>query len=206
VQYEISVPGKSFHAARAEEGISALTQAAKIAVEIERMDAELPRHPKLSKGSQFVRSFVSNSESLSLPDSAILLVDRHLVFPEDAESARMGLQARIDKLYDKGELRDADGRRARVSVKAREVPYMMPFVTSETDPDVARLAGAVKAILGAEARFNYGLSVADENMLAMQGVPTASFGPIGGGEHSGEEWVSKKSYLELISVLKAFIS
>ncbi|MEW6748460.1 MAG: M20/M25/M40 family metallo-hydrolase [Candidatus Micrarchaeota archaeon] len=206
VQYQIDVPGKSFHAARAEEGISALTQAARIAIELESM--EMPAHQKLSRGSQFVRSFSSSSESLSLPDKAALLVDRHLVFPESAESARAEMQDAIDRLYDSGELREADGRRAMVSIRPREVPYLMPFVTPEEEPEVQRLASAIRDALGpdVEPRYNYGMSVADENLLAMQGVPTASFGPIGGGEHSSGEWVSKRSYLELIEVLKRLIA
>ncbi len=87
-QYEVDVPGKSFHAARASEGISAVTEAAKLAIEIDRMNETLPRHPDLSQGHMFVRSFHSESASLSLPDSAKLLIDRHLVPPENAESAK----------------------------------------------------------------------------------------------------------------------
>ncbi|MFH0884623.1 MAG: M20/M25/M40 family metallo-hydrolase [Candidatus Micrarchaeota archaeon] len=205
-QYEVDVPGRSFHAARASEGISAVTEAAKLALEIERMNDTLPRHPNLAQGHMFVRSFHSESVSLSLPDSAKLLVDRHLVPPEDAESAGKDIENRIRSLYEAGAMKGADGRITTVRVMPREVPYLMPFVTPEDNPDVARLTGVIKEVLGAPAAYNYGMSVADENLIAMQGVPVVSYGPVGGGEHSNGEWVSKKSYLELIEVLKAFIS
>ncbi len=205
-QYEIDVPGRSFHAARPDGGISAVTEAAKLSVEIERMNPSLPSHPELSQGHMFVRSFHSESVSLSLPDSARLLVDRHLVPPEDAESARDDIEKRIRSLYEAGTLRGADGRITTVRVKPREVPYLMPYSTPMENPDVARLAGTIEKVLGIGASYNFGMSVADENLIAMHGVPVASFGPIGGGEHSSGEWVSKKSYLELIEVLKAFLS
>jgi succinyl-diaminopimelate desuccinylase len=205
-QYELDVPGKSFHAARASEGISAISEAAKLAIEIDRMNETLPLHPELSQGNMFVRSFHSESVSLSLPDSAKLLVDRHLVPPENAESARLDIENRIRSLYEAGAMKGADGRITTVRVKPREVPYLMPYATPRDNPEVARLGGVIRKTLGADVAFNYGMSVADENLIAMQGVPVASFGPIGGGEHSSGEWVSKKSYLELIEVLKAYIS
>lgn len=205
-QYSISVPGRSFHAARAAEGVSAVTEAAKLAVAIEGMNSSMPRHEMLGEGDMFVRKFFSESVSLSVPDEASLVVDRHLVLPEDAEGGRADLQSRVDALYSNGTLRDlGNGRRAAVKVVPREVPYLMPYATAEENPEVRRLAAAVKGTLGVDARYNCGRSVADENLIAMQGVPVVSYGPIGGGEHSSGEWVSKKSYLELIDVLKAFL-
>jgi len=206
VQFELDVPGKSFHAARASEGVSAVTEAAKLAIEMDKMNDSLPKHPDLGQGHMFVRSFHSESESLSLPDSAKLLIDRHLVPPENAESARDDLEKRIRSLYEAGAMNGADGRITTVRVKPREVPYLMPYATPRENPEVVRLSKTIERTLGAPAEYNYGLSVADENMIAMQGVPVASFGPIGGGEHSSDEWVSKKSYLELIDVLKAFLA
>jgi acetylornithine deacetylase/succinyl-diaminopimelate desuccinylase-like protein len=205
VQYEIAVPGRSVHAAHMEDGISAITEASKLALELEKMNAELPRHDKLSRGSQYVRSFQSQSVSLSVPDEARLLVDRHLVFPETIESAGKQIEERINRMYASGALREVDGRRATLTVKPRAVPYLMPYLTPENSPQVVLLGEAIRSTLGAEPCYNYGLSVADENLIAAQGVPVISYGPVGAGEHSGNEWVSKKSYLELIDVLKAHL-
>ena len=204
-QYEVMVPGKSFHAARAEEGISAVTEAAKLALEIERMNATLPEHPQLSRGHMFVRAFHSESESLSLPDSARLIIDRHLVPPEDAEGARADIEGRVQALYAAGLMRGAENT-STVRVVPRGVPYLMPYATPQDDPGVAMLSAAISGVLGVDAAYNYGMSVADENLLAMQGIPVASFGPIGGGEHSSGEWVSRQSCIELAEVLRAFIS
>ncbi|MFH1784970.1 MAG: M20/M25/M40 family metallo-hydrolase [Candidatus Micrarchaeota archaeon] len=203
VQYEIDVFGKSCHAAMIENGISAITEASKIAVELENMNSQLPTHPDLNMGNQFVRRIYSETVSLSIPDKATLIVDRHLVLPETAESVRDDLQSTINKLYDDGTLRNQ--KRATVKVKPREVPYLLPYVTSKENQNVQKLANLIKEKLGVEANYNCGMSVADENLIAMQGIPIITYGPIGSGEHSCGEWVSKKSYLELIEVLKAFI-
>ena len=101
---------KSFHAARMERAISAITIASKIAIEIEKMNKNLPKHKELSRGNQFVRKFESESISLSIPDSATLLVDRHLVIPENIESARLNIQNRINQMYDRGIIIQAEGR------------------------------------------------------------------------------------------------
>lgn len=206
VQYEIEVPGRSFHAAKMERGISAVTEASKLAIELERMNAELPRHAHLSHGNQYVRRFFSESVSLSLPDTATLWVDRHLVPPESAESARQQIEQKIDSLYRNGILRETDGRRARVQIRPREVPYMMPYEVRSDNPQVQRLSTVIQQTLNVPARYNYGLTVADENMIAMQGIPVVCYGPIGDGEHSGGEWILKKSYLEMIEVLKNYLT
>ena len=169
------------------------------------MNTDLPKHPKLSHGNQYVRKFFSESVSLSIPDEATLIVDRHLVVPETADGVRKEIQKKIDELYAKGVLKEVDGKRAIISVKPREVPYLMPYLTPEDDPNVKQLSRVIEKKLATKVQYNYGLSVADENLIAMQNIPIVSYGPIGEGEHSNGEWVSKKSYLELIEVLKEFL-
>ncbi len=205
-QYEIEVPGRSAHAARMENGISAVSEASRLAIEIEKMNAVMPTHPLLSKGDVFVRKIFSESVSLSLPDQAALTVDRHLVLPEDAENTAEDMQKRVDKLYSGGILQEIDGRRARVRLVPRHVPYMLPYVVSPANSHVRKLDSAIEKTLKAKARHNYGLTVADENMIAMQGIPVVTYGPIGGGEHTCEEWVSARSYLEMIDVIRNFLS
>ncbi|MFH1521045.1 MAG: M20/M25/M40 family metallo-hydrolase [Candidatus Micrarchaeota archaeon] len=205
VQYEITIPGKSYHAAKMENGISAITEASKLAIEIEKMNTELPQHEKLSHGNQFVRKFFSESVSLSIPDRAVLLVDRHLVLPETAESARNDIERKINQLYADGTLKNLDEEKAKVIIKPREVPYLMPYVTQQNNSHVQRLNSVIREKLDVDASYNCGLSVADENLIAMQGIPIVTYGPIGSGEHSNGEWVSKQSFLEMIEVLKTFV-
>jgi acetylornithine deacetylase/succinyl-diaminopimelate desuccinylase-like protein len=193
VQYQVDVKGESAHAAFGN-GVNAITEASKVAIEIEKANNELPTHEHLPKGNQFVRKFFSESLSLSIPDSAKLIVDRQLVIPENAESGSASLQ----------QIANRTTNRASVSVVPREVPYLMPYITSQQNEYVQRLANIVEQQIG-NPNYSYGYSPADENLFAMQNLPVISYGPIGSNQHSADEWVSKKSYLELIQVLKAFL-
>ncbi len=197
-QYELEVSGKSYHAAHLDKGVSAISEASKIALAIERMD--MPRHPELISGNQFVREMQSKSTSLSIPEKARLVIDRHLVFPESVESARADIQRKIDELVPDLLVKP------EVRAVTREVPYLMPYITAKENPYVEKLALSIERRLGIKAEYNYGMSVADENLIAMQGIPVASYGPIGAGEHSCDEWVSKQSYLELVDVMRDYMS
>ena|GEM_PF-6929866 len=54
------------------------------------------------------------------------------------------------------------------------------------------------------ARYAYGASVADDNVLAAH-APTFSIGPLGGGEHTRGEWASKESCLQLAGIAREFV-
>ena len=40
----------------------------------------------------------------------------------------------------------------------------------------------------------------------MHGLPVVTVGPVGGNQHSANEWIEKKSYLELIEVLRKIVN
>jgi len=200
---QLEVPGRSAHGGHSSDGINAISEAARLVQLLERM--ELPSHKLLPKPNQFVRKIAAESTSLSVPDKAIVELDRHLVGPETPETARVDVQKFIDSLYDSGEFREIDGRRIVVGVKPREVPYLLPYTTANSSELVNRVGVAVRGVTNSEPRFVYGASVADENIFAMHGLPVVTVGPVGGNQHQANEWVTKKSYLELIEVLKKIV-
>jgi acetylornithine deacetylase/succinyl-diaminopimelate desuccinylase-like protein len=199
---QIEVPGKSAHGGHAGQGINAINEAARLIQKLEGM--ELPDHPLLPKPNQFIRKIAAENTSLSLPDSAVVELDRHLVLPEDAESARTHVQEFVDSLYAVKEFHEIEGRKIMVRIKPREVPYLMPYVTSEKNELAIEVGNAVRCAIK-EPRFVYGATVADENVFATIGLPVITLGPTGGNQHAANEWVSKQSYLDLIEVLKEFI-
>jgi acetylornithine deacetylase/succinyl-diaminopimelate desuccinylase-like protein len=192
------------HAAHSRGQESATREAARLVVALEEMNGELPTHELLRQASQYVSSMESRSTSLSTPDEATVVVDRHLVVPEDAESVLRDYRAFLDSLYSDGRLDEIDGKRISVSIKEREQPYLMPYHTPKDNPLAKSLAQAVRSEAG-EPHYNSGYSVADECVLASSGVPVVSLAPIGGNEHGADEWVSKRSYLMMIKVLRSFI-
>ena len=185
-------------------GVNAITEASRLAIELERMNAGMPLHERLPPPSQFVSRIHGEASSLSLPEQAMLVLDRHLVTPETTESVLEGLRAAVDRLYADGTFGEMNGRRITVGIKERETPYLAPYVTPEDNDYVRMLAGIVRERAG-EPEYVYGTSVADENVLSMQGIQVFGIGPEGGNCHAANEWVSRKSCLDLAQTLRAFV-
>ena len=200
---EITVPGKSSHGAHVSLGTNAINEAARFVLALEKM--KLPENTVFPPATQFVRSFKAENTSLSIPDFAIIELDRHTIPPETSESVLKEIKQFIDSLYASGEFRETESKRITVKLKERKTPYLDPYVTNKEHPFVKKLATAILDYHKSEPVFNCGSSVADENVFARSGLPVVTVGVIGGNEHSANEWVSKQSYFDLIEVLSRFI-
>jgi succinyl-diaminopimelate desuccinylase len=203
--YEIHVPGRSSHGAHIEDGISAISEAARLVLELERLNAMRKTHPKLPPPTQFIRKIYGESTSLSLPDTAVIELDRHLVTPETPESVLKELRGFIADLYSRKIFNEIDGRSMRADIRPRKTPYLAPYVTEVSSPIVKRLAASVEKE-GGRPFFNYGASVADENVFASKGIPVVSLGPEGAAYHAADEWVSRASFERLIRIYSGFVS
>lgn len=201
--YEFDVPGVSAHAADIRNGVNALTEAARLALELEGMNGRMPLHELLPRSSQFVSRIDGGSTSLSLPERASVVLDRHMVTPETPESVLGSLRAELDSLYSRGLFKEVRGKRITVRIKERETPYLAPYVTPQGNPYVQKLADTVRR--HGEPIYAYGASVADENVLSMQGIPVMGIGPEGGNAHAADEWVSGDSLIGLSETLHAFV-
>lgn len=202
---EIIVPGRSAHGAEMEKGISAISEAGRLALALEKMNGKLGSHPLLPPPTQFVRKIHGESTSLSIPETAIIELDRHMVVPETPQSVLRQVRSFIASLYGSGKFRPIDGKRINARLAARPNPYLSPYVTPHSNSHVRLLSRIVHEETGRPPKYSYGRSVADDNRLASAGVPVISIGPMGAGEHTCNEWVSKRSYLSLVKILRAFI-
>lgn len=201
---ELEVPGQACHGATLEKGVSAITEASRLAIELDRLNGSLGTHELLPPPTQFIRSLHSDSGSLSLPERAVLELDRHMVVPESPESVLQQINEFIDSLYAQGKFKEIDGKRITARIKPRDVPYLLPYVTPVDNPNVQKISDIVRKRVD-EPVYSYGNSVADENVFAAQGIPMISVAAEGGNEHSANEWVSKKSFLEMIEIYKEII-
>jgi len=201
--YEFRIPGKSIHGAHSSGESNALSEASRLAIALEGMNNSLSKHENLPNASQFVSRIHSEATSLSTPSEATVVLDRHLVVPETPESVLNELRNFLDGLYSSGRLNEANGR-ISVSIKEREAPYLMPYLTPKEHDFTRSFSDAVRNEIG-EPQYNYGWSVADECILASTGIPLITLPPIGGNEHTADEWISQNSYFEMIRVLRRFI-
>lgn len=195
VGIKITVRGKSAHAASPHLGINAIDEAVKIISSLKNI--HLATHTKLGKGSICVLNINGGVKSLSVPELAEIIIDRHLVPPETKESVLKQLKTFIKK----------SGLKSSVEVKLieRATPFLMPYFTSEKNKYVQMINETIKMVYG-KVIYNYELSVADENYFGSRlHLPVVIIGPRGGDAHAANEWVSLQSIKELINIFLIFL-
>lgn len=204
VVFSVEIFGKSAHGAHPEKGINAIDEASKLVVALGKI--KLQKNPLLGEGTLFVRKFESQSTSLSIPDSAYLEIDRHLVLPETIQSAKSQLEKLIQDLYKTNKLSKNADSKIKVSVKVRETPYIEPYITKVSNPFVQNILSLMKSNFTQNIVINYGKSVADDNIFATElKVPVITIGPRGGNIHGANEWVSKESLNDVSKLYKLII-
>ncbi len=88
MEMEVTFRGISSHGSAPERGKNAIYMAARVCLEIEKLNASLPQDDFLGKGSITVTEFVSGSPSLcAVADFARIHLDRRLTWGETQESA-----------------------------------------------------------------------------------------------------------------------
>lgn len=194
VLVEILVEGSPAHGSKPDEGRNAVVVASKIATAIEEMP--IGSHPELGAGSVCPLLLEGGSETLSVPDRARLLVDRHIVVGETADQVLQEVRDLVDSL-------DLD---AAVSVGLRDAPEpdmgYGPYVTDPDHPLLDALSSASRATTGRDPDIGYFSSVGDFNLLGHRlGLPTAIVGPDGGNIHGTGEYVDTADVVDVARIL-----
>ena len=122
MEMEMQVRGVSCHGSAPERGDNAIYKAARIALEIEKLNGGLRSDPFLGKGSITVTEARSSSPSLcAVPDGAALHLDRRLTQGETKESAV-------------AEVREAALRAGVTDAKVTVLTYAEPAYTGKIYP------------------------------------------------------------------------
>jgi succinyl-diaminopimelate desuccinylase len=197
----IEIEGVSSHGAEPDRGVNAIDEAAKIATAVQSI--RMRTHEKLPAETLFVRRIEGHSTSLSVPESASLELDVHIVPPSTADETRDRVEKFVNHLRTDGTLNRET--KTKVYLAKRDTPYLGPYMTSESDPTVQRVLRAIEEEFR-EPIVTYGASVADDNVLAHEfGVPVLTLGPYGENEHSLNEWVSRSSLERLVALYSTII-
>ncbi len=191
--------GKKAHAARPELGVNAIEELGRFVGALGRI--RLRRHGKLGRGSYCTLHIEGSADGLSVPDSAVALLDRHVVVGEDWDGVVTELTGLTEKLGLKSNL--------RISRFPRPTPDMRPYVVRENNHFVNLFRKVYRRLFGSIPDITYGRSVGDFNYLATYlGVPTLVYGPVGRNWHSADEWVGvdslkrvKRFYVEYLKAL-----
>jgi acetylornithine deacetylase/succinyl-diaminopimelate desuccinylase-like protein len=209
VEYDFQVFGKACHGADAfihPEAVNAVHEAAKLQAALvpdcASVKREFSAHGARAMNSSYI-SFQSGGQAmLSVPDKASFVLDRTFLPDESPETELVRLQELVGALQSE---RAVDPR-AKITVTPRPRPTSscQPYLCAPDHPEILRVLKAVGEHSQAHS-FRIGRSVADENRVAVLGIPTLTIGPHGAGSHTNEEWVEPGSVLRIAAIFESLI-
>lgn len=192
MEMKIRVFGKSAHGAHQERGINAATKAARIMLDIEKLNKRLRRDAFLGKGSVCVTKVDSQTNSLNcIPHEVELYLDRRLTAGETCDSALAEIRALPSFADARVELLDYEARSWR-GTRAAQEKYYPTWVLDEDHPLVQ--AGVAAATIANERPPKVTKWDFSTNGVATMGrhhIPTIGYAP--GLEelaHTTEEWIA----------------
>jgi putative selenium metabolism hydrolase len=178
VEMTITVKGRSAHAAHCEKGISALYKAAPILLDIEKLNDRLAVDDFLGKGTITASFLDVKTPSLnSVPDAAIIYLDRRLTVGETKELAVEEIRA-LPSLGDaKVEILDYEAT-AWTGKKVEQEKYFPTWVLDEEHDLVQAAAEAIEAARGAKPKISrWVFSTNGVATMGRLGIPTIGFAP-----------------------------
>ncbi|EFW92023.1 ArgE/DapE-related deacylase [Haladaptatus paucihalophilus DX253] len=192
--YDIEVKGHAAHGSQPHKGTNAVVDAGKVADALSNLD--VGSHPKLGDGSVCPLLLEGGSQTLSVPERAQLMVDRHVVLGETEEIVREQAEEAVAALDIESE----------VEIGFRESPdpgiKYGPYVTPEDHDLVTSLVGATESVAGVEPEFGYFASVGDFNYLGDRAdLPTVIVGPDGENIHGAGEFVYTDEVVETARIV-----
>jgi len=211
LEVEVEIRGRSSHGSAPERGDNAAYKAARVVLEVERLNERLADDPFLGRGTVAVTEVVTGSPSLcAVPDSARLHLDRRLTAGETKERAV-------------AEVREAAGRagvpEARVFVpeyrepshRGRVVPYEKYFpawTLEENSPWLEKAVSAYAGLFGKPPNVGkWTFSTNGVGIMPAYRIPCLGFGP--GSEpqaHAADEFCPVEDLALAAAFYAAFVA
>jgi len=197
MEMKLTVYGKSAHGAHQERGINAATKAARLALDIERLNKKLRTDKFLGKGSICVTKVDSETNSLNcIPHRVELYLDRRLTAGETKASAL----AEVRRL---GAFGDSDIEVLQYEAvswrghKARQEKYFPTWVLEEDHPLVRAGVAAATLANGRKPKVTkWDFSTNGVATMGRHKIPTIGYAP--GKEelaHTTDEWIAADDLL-----------
>ncbi|GAA4381189.1 M20/M25/M40 family metallo-hydrolase [Agromyces bauzanensis] len=185
--YRVEYDGVAAHGSQPDLGVDAIERALDGLLALRAFGRELaarPRHPLLGTGSVRVATIDGGTDAATVADRCVLVVERRTL-PGDADPG-----AELERVLAASE----PSRIVRVvSRPAMEAGAGAAIVRSVLD--------GVERVTGAPADRRGDPWWTDAGLIADAGIPVVLVGPIGGGAHADEEWVSIASLEALTDVI-----
>jgi putative selenium metabolism hydrolase len=209
MEMELTFTGRSAHGSAPERGDNAIYKMARVALEIERLNARLTGDAFLGKGTIVASECAGSGPSqCAVADSARLYVDRRLAAGETKELAVAQMQAiagleKLDGMKVTVPLYDRPAYTGKVSPTEKFYPA---WVTPEDHPAVKAGCTAFRELFGSEPRVDkWTFSTNGVAIAGQHGIPCVGFGP--GFEeqaHAPDEWTPIEHLWKAAAMYAAF--
>ncbi len=200
---KVTVHGKAAHGARPARGINAIDRASRIIAALK--DLPMDSHELLGEGSYCVLKIRGGTETLSVPDSCEMIIDRHYTNTMTEEDVVREFSVHLSKHSQFQGINQGDDRsgavREDVQLIEREVPFLEPYHRSIDEPFIA---GFFDSVGKSGKDVVYGASVGDFNIFGSR-MPTIVYGPDGGNHHSADEFVLGSSINRVYAQLEGWL-
>jgi len=193
---ELTIRGKSGHAARPEEGVSAIEEMTTLLYHLDR--EWRAAYLQGTIGSHCVLRVWSDYEgySLNIPECCRALVNKQMCPDEREEDVIRSIQERFAQCGLRGSL---EIQRCR--------PHYLPYQADQNDPHLIRLTELAQKKTGKRPPWVINQSVSDGNIIQPRlGIQTVLFGPQGIGFHKPDEYLLLDTALEYIEIMYQFLT
>lgn len=194
--YKVTVKTQGGHVYMVGKRASAIEEACKILVAIKKM--KQMKHKDLGESVIFPRFIKGGANAMSIPSHVEFELETQQVPPQTTEIVLQELQNIIAKLKLNVEV--------TITPVERSTPFCQPFVIDKKDYFVQQVSQVLQKTIGEKPTYYYRRSVADENRIAALGIPVLTIGPKGGNAHEPNEWVSKKSLIQLTQFFRNLLT
>lgn len=189
----VSVAGRSAHGSRPQEGVNAVTAAARLIAALDGLERR--SHPRLGPANHCVLNVAGGPDryEIRVPDAARFLVNWHVMPGESSADAVAEIDGLIADLDSPASFDIAVGG-----------PRYESYWLEDDHAFVRQFRAAYLDTLGMEPKLSFGRGVSDANIFnADSGVPTILFGPSGANMHAANEWVDLTQLPKARSVLRS---
>jgi glutamate carboxypeptidase len=187
---EVTLQGRAAHAGiEPERGANAALAAAHLTVAVQQLNGRWP-------------SVTLNVGVLEAGDRPNVVADRARLLIDLRAGRTAEFTAALAELGALAARESVPGVRAAVAVHAPTAPWERDAGTA----GLLDLAAAVGAGIGVPVRAAATGGCADANLLAAAGIPVLDgLGPVGGADHSPDEWLDLESVVPRVALLAGLI-
>ena len=192
ILFRMNVFGKTAHAAEFHRGINAIDNAVRMVSFLHTM--RFPEGGKLGKTLLVVHAISSTTDSFSVPDRCD--IEFSLLTAEGVQSDMFRQQVAA--------WAKRQGIIIELAPVSRKTPYAEWYAVDRRNSFVHTIEKEIFVRYG--ARPKYTASVADENIFARRlKIPVITIGPLGGGDHTANEWVDLHSLDHAVSAYQDIV-